>query len=91
MPRQEKTFKALHMNKPNPIMSMRMEQAEDARVSRSETNGNLLEAEVYTLAKSTFLKDSIRVWNRAPNVIKNSKSIYSAKIEIKKFVKTLPV
>ena len=78
------------MDKPNPIMSMRMEQAEDARVSRSETNGNLLEAVVYILAKSTFLNDSIRVWNRAPNVINNSKSIYSAKIEIKNFVKTLP-
>ena len=43
------------------------------------------------LAKQTFKNDSARGWNKAPLSIKICSSIYSAKKEIKKFVKTLPV
>ena len=40
---------------------------------------------------STFYIDAARVWNLAPDVIKNCKSLLSAKSEIKPFVKTLPL
>ena len=35
--------------------------------------------------------DAARLWNRAPDSIKNCKSIYKAKVEIKKFIGTLPI
>ena len=87
------TWKALNSeaNEHNLIQSMKLVKPTGARSSRAMSNGNLKETGVSTLAKSTFINDSTRLWNRAPNVIKNCTSLYSAKKEIKKFVKTLPI
>ena len=41
--------------------------------------------------KSTYINDGAKAWNLTPQVIKDCKSLYMAKKEIKKFVKTLPV
>ena len=40
---------------------------------------------------NTFIGDATRLWNRAPEELKSSKTLYSAKTEIKKFVATLPI
>ena len=85
------TWKALNNDKINPINSLKIKQKEGDRMSRSATNGNLMELGTSNMAKQTFINDSARVWNRAPQTIKNCTSLYSAKKEIKKFVKTLPV
>ena len=84
-------WKALNNDKVNPINSLNIKQNEGDRMSRSATNGNLMEQGTSNMAKQTFINDSARVWNRAPQTIKNCTSLYSAKKEIKKFVKTLPV
>ena len=42
------------------------------------------------LCKKTFLNDAAHVWNVAPEAIKESKSLYTAKKAIKLFVQTLP-
>ena len=85
------TWKAFQGKTPNPTQSLKSTQLADARASRSATNGNLKELETSILAKITFMNDSAPLWNRAPNSIKNSTSLYSAEKEIKKFVRTLPV
>ena len=42
-------------------------------------------------AQSTFYSDAASLWNDAPETIKNAKSLYSVKKEIKKFIVTLPI
>ena len=41
--------------------------------------------------QSTFHSDAENLWNKAPDAIKNSKTLHSAKREIKKFIITLPI
>ena len=44
-----------------------------------------------TLTKKTCVSDAIRLWNLSPDGIKESETVYKAKTEIKRFVKTLPM
>ena len=43
------------------------------------------------VAKESFVRDAAKLWNNAPSSIKNAKTLYSAKNEIKKFCKTIVV
>ena len=43
------------------------------------------------IAESTFINDAAKIWNEAPLEIKNCKSLFTAKKEIKKYIKTLPL
>ena len=52
---------------------------------------NWLNLESSQNAKCTYYNDGVKVWNRAPNIIKNCKSIWAAKKAIKLFGKTLPL
>ena len=40
---------------------------------------------------STFINDAARLWNVAPAAIKNCKTLFAAKKQIKIFVRTLPI
>ena len=40
---------------------------------------------------STFINDTARVWNTAPQDLKNCKSLYSVKNQIKIYSRTLPI
>ena len=42
-------------------------------------------------AKMSFSRDTARIWNTASSTIKNAVSLYTAKIEIKKFCCQLPL
>ena len=42
-------------------------------------------------AEKSFVRDSGKIWNQAPMVIKEAKSIAVAKKLIKKYYKTLPI
>ena len=64
---------------------------DDRATTRAVTNGNLVEEGVTIASKNTFYNDAIKAWNIAPLAIKSCKSIWSAKSEIKKYVKTLPI
>ena len=55
------------------------------------TNGKIIEEGSSTLIINSCIGDATRLWNEAPDVIKNSNSIAAAKSEIKKFVLTLPI
>ena len=41
-------------------------------------------------AQESFLRDAAKIWNNAPINVKNANSLYLAKKEILKFVKTIP-
>ena len=67
-------------------------EANDERIStRAVSSGNLVEKGVSITSKNTFYNDAIKAWNLAPVSIKQCKTLWSAKNEIKKFVKTLPI
>ena len=55
-------------------------------LSRAASRGDLLVKGKTELRQSTFINDASKIWNNAPLTIKQSKTISSAKIEIKKFV-----
>ena len=44
-----------------------------------------------TVSQATYDKDAKKLWNRAPNTIKHSKSLNIAKKAIKDYVKSLPI
>ena len=60
----------------------------DGVVIQQEQSAKLLGL---TIEDSQIIGDASRLWNRAPEVIKISKTLCSAKNEIKKFVVTLPI
>ena len=45
----------------------------------------------FKIAESTFINDAAKTWNEAAMELKNFKSLYSVKKEIKKYIKTLPL
>ena len=65
-------------------------KSSDAVITRADKNVTLMEHGLTELCKKTFLNDAAHLWNSTPNSIKDSKSLYSAKKEIKTFVKSLP-
>ena len=58
---------------------------------RSGATGKLNEVSCSNKLKASYFNYGSKAWNQTPPVIKNCKSLYLAKIEIKKFVKTIPV
>ena len=63
----------------------------NSATTRATTFGKLIEKGFSNLTKDTSINDATRLWNIAPNQIKQSTSVYSAKKSIKDFVKTLPM
>ena len=61
------------------------------RLTRSTARGDILLQGKSDLCNSSFIFDASKIWNSAPCSIKNSKTIYKAKKEIKKYVCTLPL
>ena len=62
----------------------------EAAITRADKNLTLMEQGLTELCKKTFLNDAAHLWNSTPISIKDSNSLYSAKKEIKTFVKSLP-
>ena len=58
---------------------------------RLGATGKLNEVSGSDNLKACYINDGAKAWNKTPSIIKNCKSLFSAKIEIKKFVMTLPV
>ena len=70
-----------------PLNIKQQQVAENGRSTRGVTAGKLIEP----CTLNTFTGNATRLWNKSPNVIKNSKSISIAKREIKIYCKTLPI
>ena len=74
-----------------PIQVSKVGSVLNQRVTRSITDEKLLEKGKTALSQATFINDASKAWNKAPESIKKCQNLWSAKIEIKKFVITLPV
>ena len=73
-----------------PLMPKEAPISISQRSCRSKSNGKLHEINGSEELKSTFINDGTKLWNLAPEAIKGCKSLQKAKLEIKKFSKTLP-
>ena len=79
------------LNRFYPIKVNTQQTPINARTTRGVTNGKLIEEGTSNLMVNSCIGDATRLWNRAPEGIKTSKTLFSAKMEIKKFVSTLPI
>jgi hypothetical protein len=61
------------------------------RRTRASTENVLIETYGGKTLNGTFINDAAKIWNRAPVDIKESTSLYAAKKNIKKFVRSLPI
>ena len=79
------------VNYPIHLESNNSEMNESLRVLRPSTVRNWNQDARSRAAEESFSRNAAKLWNSAPQIIKDSKSIYSAKIEIKKYCKTWPI
>ena len=75
----------------HPFNLVRREIGQNFRSMRSISNKMLPVQSFSELSKNTFINDGIKAWNLATPKIKMCMTYASAKTEIKKFVKSLPI
>ena len=72
-------WKSIHVTN-YPIHTDRLSPQDEGLSTRARTNGfHIKEGKVTNLNQRTFINDAIHIWNQAPNDIKESVSLYSAK------------
>jgi hypothetical protein len=74
-----------------PIKMKTRERQENAVETRSVTRGDLTEVGRSTRAKKSFICDAAKVWNKAPEKIRTSKTLTTAKKAIREHCKSLPI
>ena len=74
-----------------PLFIKRQETDPKSATTRSATSGRPIEIGKTALTNKTSISDSIRLWNRAPTKVKECKTLYQVKKEIKSYVKLLPI
>ena len=70
-----------------PLNIEKLQPADNGRATHGVTDGKLVEPSTL----NTFIGNATCVWNKAPCVIRNAKSISRAKKEIKMYCHTLPI
>ena len=83
-------WKSVHIEE-YPLKLTQLEPREGMATTRAATRGQPCDVGRTKLTQSTCISDAIKLWNEAPIEITESKTLYQAKKEIKKFAKTLPV
>jgi hypothetical protein len=79
-------------NDPQYTIKMKTsERQENAMETRSVTRGDLTEAGRSTRAKKSFMCDAAKVWNKAPEKIRTSKTLTTDKKAIRDHCKSLPI
>ena len=79
-------WKITHLEN-HPLKWEKRTAIEGGRTTSLITTEKIIETGNSNLSLSTCKSDSIRAWNKAPEAIKNAKTIYCAKIEIKSLSK----
>ena len=74
-----------------PLKLQQQEIREGMATTRAATKGQPCDIGRTQLTQTTCISDAIKMWNAAPCAITESRSLYQAKREIKKYAKTLPV
>ena len=62
----------------------------DLRTRAADAN-KLIEAHGSKILTSTFYSDAAKVWNNAPDCIKQCQSVYAVKKQIKQYITSLPI
>ena len=75
----------------NPLKFKHQIAAENGRESRTVSNKTLVLNKGSILTIDSFKYDASKLWNNSPEDLKNTKSLYSAKLEIKKYCASLPM
>ena len=75
----------------NPLKFTYQTPAENGRVTRAVSYKKLVQTKGSTLTNDSFIYDATKLWNLAPESIKMSSSLLSAKAEIKKNCISLPL
>ena len=83
-------WKALNVDD-YPLSIKRQEEKAENMTTRADLVNRPIEIGKTVLTQKTSVSDSIRLWNKAPNKVKECLSLYQAKREIKSYVKSLPV
>ena len=74
-----------------PLDVQHQEICDGVATTRAAARGKPCDIGRSQLTQTTCISDAIKLWNTAPCAITESKTLYQAKREIKKFVRTLPV
>ena len=83
-------WKAKNINN-YPLIIEFQSTLEGNRATRASARGDLVIECKSDLSKAAFINDAAKIWNNSPMHIKECKSLYSAKIELKKYVLSLPL
>ena len=75
----------------HPTQWLRRNDVNPERRTRAAEANQLKEAHGGKILTSTYINDAAKLWNIAPDNIKHSDSIYSAKKNIKNFIRGLPI
>ena len=79
-------------NVDNYLLKIKQQESTSETVTtRAAARGRPCEIGRSKQTQNSCISDAIRIWNIAPDIVKNCKSLYSAKVETKKYVKTLPI
>ena len=62
-----------------PLKIAKVKNAEDCVATRAISNGDIIEMGKTDLVQSTYLSDTSKAWNKAPQVINDCKTIWAAK------------
>ncbi len=74
-----------------PIKMKTKDRQENAFETKSLTRGDLTEVERSTKAKKSFTCDAAKLWNKAPEKIRTSKTLRIAKKAIREYCKSLSI
>ena len=83
-------WKSLNVEK-YPTSIKKQGTVHEGAITRADKLNRPCEVGKSALTQKTCISDAIRLWNLAPDVIKQSMTVSKVKKEIKSFVKTLPV
>ena len=76
---------------PINLRNERQSEASPSRQVRESTRRTKTEGGRLKSTLASFSRDTGRLWNQAPKTIKEAKTVYAAKSEIRKYCKTLPI
>ena len=74
-----------------PIKIKKQSTIKDARITRGVTFEKLVEEGSSILTSNSCIGDATKLWNKAPEAVRATKTLNTAKTEIKKYVMTLPI
>ena len=74
-----------------PLEIRQQETMENSTTTRAAARGKPCGIGRSNLMQSSCVSDAVKLWNMAPKEITECRSMYQAKNQIKKYIRTLPI